>query len=261
VILAELEVYHSRPIAPTRRVALGHTALPVDPPPGLGGILLGGVVAANIAAIDTDHLPDLARLMTELEHGMRIPQPRLRYRYQRDRVGLQRSVMRLVGDDLGPSATTDDIHFDFRESKAAPEQLVLAAIYAAGELTPSVRPAVMSTLQRAIRWEGPIGADLISSLAGMSKGKEFSAFAFEHPVEWALGVLGFASPAPDGAARNGSPSRNGTPDRAAIRARFRELLREAHPDHGAEAEGAARRIADLAEARRILMTRPTVRTR
>ena len=35
--------------------------------------------------------------------------------------------------------------------------------------------------------------------------------------------------------------------------RFRERLREAHPDHGAEIDGAAQRIADLTEARRILL--------
>ena len=31
MLLAELEVWHSRPIAPTRRVSLGHLILPVDP--------------------------------------------------------------------------------------------------------------------------------------------------------------------------------------------------------------------------------------
>jgi len=32
-----------------------------------------------------------------------------------------------------------------------------------------------------------------------------------------------------------------------------EMVREAHPDHGAESLGAAARIADLTEARRILL--------
>ena len=47
VILAELEVFHSRPIAPTRRVALGRRHLPLHPAPGFGGILLGGIAAAS----------------------------------------------------------------------------------------------------------------------------------------------------------------------------------------------------------------------
>ena len=52
MLLAELEVWHSRPVTPTRRVALGHLVLPVDPTPGFGGLLLGtggtpeGVTAA-----------------------------------------------------------------------------------------------------------------------------------------------------------------------------------------------------------------------
>ena len=38
-----------------------------------------------------------------------------------------------------------------------------------------------------------------------------------------------------------------------VRRRFRHLLREAHPDHGAESADAAERIADLTEARKILL--------
>src|ERR671912_41559 len=92
--LAELEVFHSRPIAPTRRVALGDSDLPVSPAPGFGGILLGGVVAAFMPALDPDLFDDLDRLTLQLEAGMRIPQPRLRFRMQVDRIGLQRSVHR-----------------------------------------------------------------------------------------------------------------------------------------------------------------------
>jgi hypothetical protein len=264
VILAELELFHSRPIAPTRRVALGQRMLPVDPPPGLGGILLGGVMASSIGEIDPDLFPDVNRLLTQLEQGRRIPQPRLRYRFQEDRVGLQRSVLRLGGEG-------EELWFEFDGDKAAPEQLVLGAAYAAGQVGAAVRPAVMATLRRAMRWEGPIGADLIASLAGFSKGQTFSALAFEHPVEWALHVLGFDAPSvhvngssasgAGVAARTGAgKGRNGTalsdPARQEVRRRFRELLMEAHPDHGATTAGAAQRIADLTEARRILMHRP-----
>src|SRR3954463_9363560 len=62
VILAELEVFHSRPIAPTRRVALGVPVLPTAPPPGFGGLLLGGIVAAFIGRVDADLHGDLVRL-------------------------------------------------------------------------------------------------------------------------------------------------------------------------------------------------------
>jgi len=241
--LAELELYHSRPIAPTRRVALGESMLPVDPPPGLGGILLGGIVAASVGEIDADLLPDLNKLMTQLEHGRRVPQPRLRYRYQTDRVGLQHTVLRLRGDG-------EELWFDFEGDRASPEQRVLAAVYAAGAMDQAVRSDVMATLRRALRWEGPIGRDLIASLAGFSKGESFSAFAFEHPVEWALQLLGFDE---THAKING----NGIgPARSDVRRRFRELLMDAHPDQGGASGEAAQRIADLTEARRILLARP-----
>ena len=50
-MLAELEVWHSRPVTPTRRVALGHLILPVDPAPGFGGLLLGAVGLASLIQI------------------------------------------------------------------------------------------------------------------------------------------------------------------------------------------------------------------
>jgi hypothetical protein len=46
----------------------------------------------------------------------------------------------------------------------------------------------------------------------------------------------------------------GTPERGLVQRRFRDLIREAHPDHGGDEADAAARIADLAEARRILLT-------
>jgi hypothetical protein len=51
MLLAELEVWHSRPITPTRRVALGHLVLPTDPAPGFGGLLLGAVGTARRVSV------------------------------------------------------------------------------------------------------------------------------------------------------------------------------------------------------------------
>jgi DnaJ-class molecular chaperone len=56
---------------------------------------------------------------------------------------------------------------------------------------------------------------------------------------WALTVLGF-----DGDA---------VPAKRDVQRRFRDLLRDAHPDHGGETADAAQRIADLSEARDILI--------
>lgn len=242
MILAELEIYHSRPVAPTRRVALGHRRLPVDPPPGVGGILLGGIVASNIGRIDPDLIPDLSELITQLESGVTVPQPRLRYRFQTDRVGLQRTVLRLRG-------AGEELWFDLGGDRASPEQLVLGAVYAASKGEPAVCSEIMSTIRRAIRWEGPIGADFIASLAGFSEGRSLSAYSFEYPVEWALHVLGLGA---EHAKSNG----NGVGlEGSAVRQRFRELLMDAHPDRGGDERDAAQRIADLTDARRILLGR------
>ena len=85
---------------------------------------------------------------------------------------------------------------------------------------------------------------LIAHLSGTEGARSWSPAAFEDPVRWALDLLGFTAGAdPD-------PFR---PERADVQRRFRVLLRQAHPDHGADADGAAQRIADLTEARRILL--------
>jgi hypothetical protein len=268
MIMAELEVYHSRPVAPTRRVALGHLALPVDPPPGFGGVLLGGIVARYVGDIDPDLVPDLHRLTIQLENGLRIPQPRLRHRFQHDRVGLQRSTHRLRGHG-------DLLTFDFGDDHGAPAQQLLGAVYAAGQLPERVRPAVMGALRRAIAWQGEVGPELVAMLAGFSSGMSWSARALSHPVEWALDVLGLtgtntspaaagrpldAVPAGAGAGhRNGTPAgpkvtREGIgPTPREIQRSYRKLLIEAHPDHGGASDDAAQRIADLTEARRILL--------
>ncbi len=131
MLLAELEIWHSRPIAPTRRVALGRSVLPTDPPPGFGGLLLGGIVAAHVGDLDADLLPELGRLVADLEASRRIPQPRLRHRLQVDHIGLARSRHRLIGRG-------DVLDFEF-DDQGTPASQILGAVYAAGALDPVVR--------------------------------------------------------------------------------------------------------------------------
>ena len=98
MLLAELEVWHSRPVTPTRRISLGNLILPVDPAPGFGGLLLGAVVAAHLDSIDDDLHADVHRLLAQVDHGERVVQPRLRHRFQVDRHGLGVSRHRLEGE-------------------------------------------------------------------------------------------------------------------------------------------------------------------
>jgi hypothetical protein len=239
-VLAELEFFHSRPIAPTRRIALGDSDLPCDPAPGPGGVLLGGVAAANWRALDDDDVADLTRLARELEESRRIAQPRLRFRFQRDRIGLLRSRVRLIRVD-------GRMDFEFDDERSLPAQRILAAIYAAGAMPMPTRRTVFAAVHAGLRWEGPLGATLITSLSGAGGGHALSAFAMDDPVGWALEMLGFV------------PSRDdpidglAVPRRGDVLRRFRMLLRAAHPDHGGDVDEAAQRIADLREARRILL--------
>ena len=236
MILAELEVFHSRPIAPTRRVALGRTKLPCDPAPGFGGILLGGIVAGHIDQLDPELFDDLHRLTLQLEAGMRIPQPRLRHRFQTDRVGLTRSIHRLLGDG-------EDLDFEF-ELKGAAAQHILAAVYAAGALPTVSRTPAMAVVRKAMRWSGALDRRFIAYLSGLDRTRSWSARMFQDPVQWAIGVLGLTGTGGE---------RLHVPTRAAVQRQFREMLRAAHPDHGGASEDAADRIADLTEARRILL--------
>ena len=234
MILAELEVFHSRPIAPTRRVALGRLNLPVTPAPGFGGLLLGGIVAGHMEELDPELFDDLNRLTLQLQEGMRVPQPRLRHRFQQDRIGLTRSIHRLVGDG-------EDLSFEL-EDKGAAAQHILAAVYAAGQLPLTARARVMDTIRKGMRWTGPLDQVFVAHLSGLDRSRDWSAEAFRDPVQWALGVLGLT----DGLTV-------AVPDRDDIQRQFRDLLRVAHPDHGGDIDGAAQRISDLTEARRILL--------
>jgi len=215
-------------------MALGQSNLPCEPTPGFGGVLLGGVVARFVADIDAEMIPDVKALTHELETGRRVPQPRLRFRLQVDTIGLDAVSHRLV-------ANGDLLAFEF-DDRGAPEQQILGAVYAAAELTPSLRRPIMTVIRRAIAWSGPVGPELIASLSGFRGAVLGSRRAVGDPVQWALSCLGL-------------PTATSAPSPKDVQRNYRERLREVHPDHGAEVEGAAQRIAELSEARRILIGR------
>jgi hypothetical protein len=229
MLLAELEVRHSRAIAPTRRVALGDLWLPTDNAPGFGGLLLAGIVAAGASCLEDDLRDEVDHLLWDLERGRHVAQPRIRYRFQTDVHGLDRSRHRLVGDG-------ESISLDIDGHGAVLPQ-VLAALYAASRLSSGARPAVFKLLRRASRWQGGADEKLIRYLS--SDEAAFKAWSAPGDERWALTVLGFAAA--------------DEPARSEINTRFRALIRDAHPDHGAISDGAGKRIHELTEARRILL--------
>lgn len=229
MLLAEVEIFHTRPIAPTRRIALGHLVLPVDPAPGFGGVLLGGMLSVNMALIDDELHPDIERLLGQVERGERVVQPRLRHRFQVDRHGLRESVHRLTG-------AGDTIEFEFT-GFATPLQRVLGALYALERLEPEARQALVPLLRKAARWRGPLGASFVSFLAGTTSS---SVVAMADPRAWALDVLGF-------------PGGTISPTRREIMSRYRDCMRRAHPDHGGDKVRASSTMNDITEARRVLL--------
>lgn len=235
MLVAELELFLSRPVAPTRRISLGEARLPASPRPGFGGLLLGGIVAAFAPGVDPDLLPDVHHLIRQIEHGAPVTQPRLRHRLQQDRVGLTSHVHRLRSDG-------DGLTFDLDErGNAMPH--VLGAIYAAGRLPAEDRPGVVETLRRGLAWRSDIGPALVAHLGAGAPGGvgDWTVLGGAEPRAWALEQFGLTITAD-------------RLDPAVVQRRFRELLRAAHPDHGAEADGAAERIDALARARRILLS-------
>jgi hypothetical protein len=228
VLLAELEIYHSRPTQPTRRLSLGNLVLPTDPPPGFGGLLLGAVVAQHIPGVDDDLHGGIRRLIVEIERDQRVVQPRLRHRFQIDRHGLARSLHQMHGDG-------DDILFEFG-SAGSDLAMVLGAVYAAERLDNSHRRIITPVLTKALTWRGPIGPALVAYLAGSTS---TALTALADPRGWAMELLGFPVDGPP-------------PSKRDVTKQYRRRMRDVHPDHGGEATDASKAILDLGEARRIL---------
>lgn len=229
MIVAELEVFHSRPIAPTRRVALGQRNLPIDPAPGAGGLLLAGILADSAPQVPADLRESLFGLLEDLAAGLRVPQPRVRHRFQTDTVGLLRSTHRLVGVD-------GSLEFEFDDELGAPVQQALAALYAASQIPVDGKAVVFDALRSALIWGREVDARFISMVMGGGLGTLTDLSAWNDPVSWALEILDLKE----------------DPSKRAVQRKFRTLLRDAHPDHGADDDAAAKRIAELTEARDIL---------
>ena len=235
MILAELNVWHSRPAVPTRRVALGEDQLEFDPSPGAGGLLVAAVFAAHTQQFGDDENNDLNDLLNLIEIGARIPQPKLRHRLQEDRVGLTRSTHQLV--ELSDGRVVLDLAPSDR-----PEPHVLAVLYRISQQPRQMRRSLLTLLRSVRGWRGQDHDDLLRYISGKSPVTKWGSDVGADPIVWALEVLGLTG-----------TSANGVPEPRQIRRTFRRLLRTAHPDHGGVAEDAGQRIEMLTAARNILL--------
>jgi hypothetical protein len=251
VLLAELNIRHTRRHMPTRRVAIDDGYLPTSGP-AFGGVLLGAVIAEHVLGLDEDQRDALERFVDSARQGLTVPRLALRYRLQTDTHGLDLSRHRIVGAARELGATRPVLELD-RHSRSAPQ--VIGAIMAAAELPPSGRSVAFRFIDAAVARPGvlPEGLEVRRLYEGLP------------------GVRPAAPGAPQGGRTSGRDGWQGIPaerrwamevlglhpglaiEREDVQQRFRRLVRLAHPDHGAGSAGAAERIAELAEARELLL--------
>jgi len=254
VLLAELDVRHTRRHMPTRRVAVERAHLPTSGP-AHGAVLLGAVVAEHLGALDEEQLDALGRLVDVAKRGaLDVPRIALRYRLQTDVHGLELSRHRILAADPFAGRNLPVLELD-RHGRAVPQ--LIGAVMAAAMLPPSGRTIAFRAVARAISLPGvmPRGYEIRRRLqshpgappprpgerpagAWVAAGDELWR-GVPTDRRWAMEVLGF--------------THAGAVDRSDVQRRFRRLVRLAHPDHGAEHDGAAQRLAELTEARELLL--------
>ncbi len=248
MLLAELNIRHTRRHMPTRRVALGDTYLPMSGP-AWGAVLLGAVVAEHLDGLDEEQQELLPRLVRDAAKGLAVPRIALRYRLQIDTHGLDRSRHRLLSD-AGLGANPAIVLELDRHGAPAPQ--LLGAVLAAAALPSTPRQVGLRAVEAAVAHpmlpEGVVVRRLDEGVPGL---RPFAPRAVGDgrdadrwrgiPAErrWAMEVLGLRA--------------DMTIDRRDVQARFRRLVRLAHPDHGASRDGAAERLAELGEARELLL--------
>lgn len=253
MIIAEIWVRHTRRHMPTRRVALGDLHLPRAAEAWMP--LLGAVGATFGPGLDDEQRDGMPALLAEARSGLRIPRVALRYRLQTDVHGLDRSRHRLLVERGTVVAELDD-HGD-------PVPQVLAAVLIAAGQAGEARLRALRSLDEALRTgrlppsvrvrrlrHGPPGTRPVFAPPG-ARGDRADGDARWVGVpaqhRWAMEVFGF---------RPGAPI-----EVSEVQRRFRRRARAAHPDHGGDHRSAAERLAEIAEARAVLLDMLTTRGR
>ena len=251
MLLAELTIRHTRRHMPTRRVALGRAYLPMSGP-AHGAALLSSVVAANLPDIPEEQAELLPRLLDDARNGLTIPRIALWYRLQTDVHGLDRSRHRMLGEHgrlvvetrhprrCGPPG-----------ARCGPRGRRAAADAARRRACEAIRAVARRALARLADPTSPSGGSTGPPCTNGRRSPACRTGGRAAPPEedvwdgvpserrWAMEVLGLRADMPV--------------ERDDVNRRYRRLLREAHPDHGAAAKGAAERIAELSEARTLLL--------
>lgn len=250
MVLAELNIRHTRRHMPTRRVVLGDAFLPTSSS-AYGATLLAAIVSEFGVELDDERRELMPRLLRDARLGLSVPRIALRYRIQTDTHGLDRSRHRIIGSTtdslLGVGVPAIVLELDLH-GRAVPQ--VIGAVLAASSLPPTARAIALDAIEAA--WKNPVhpqgfavrrlleGAPDLREFVAAEAGGSDSWVGVPADRRWAMEVLGL------------SPEVLLT--RRDVQSRFRRLVRSAHPDHGAGAGGAAERLAELSDARSLLLT-------
>lgn len=257
MVLSELNVRHTRRHQPYRRVALDPGYLPTNGN-AYGAVLLGAVVSEFVGGLDEEQQELLPRFVRDARKGdLDVPRIALRYRIQTDIHGLDRSRHRFLAEP-GRVIIELDVH-------AHPVPQVIGALMAAAAMGATSRAIAFRAIDANLARPGvlPEGVEIRRLLQGVpgaappppgiystGSGTGFGpdgAGGFDPelwrnvPAErrWAMEVLGLHA--------------DTVVERTDVQRRFRRLLRVAHPDQGGTSRGAAERIAELREARELLL--------
>jgi hypothetical protein len=262
VLLAELNIRHTRRHMPTRRVAVDHGYLPTSGA-AFGGVLIGAVVAECVPGLDEEQIDALGRLVDVARRGtLTVPRIALRYRLQNDTHGLDLSRHRITNAAVELGSVRPILELDLH---GPPAPQVIGALMAGSQLPPSGRSVVFRFIDAALarpgvlpegldvrrRYQGlpgmrPPGPGTTTKIGGGGDGFEGETTygddwaGIPSDRRWAMEVLGLQS--------------EHAIERDDVQKRFRRLVRLAHPDHGAESAGAAERMAELSEAREVLLS-------
>jgi hypothetical protein len=251
VLLAELNIRHTRRHMPTRRVAVDHGYLPTSGP-AFGGVLIGAVIAECVPCLDEEQTDALDRLINVARRGLTVPRIALRYRLQRDTHGLDLSRHRITSANVERGSLHPILELDLH---GPPAPQVIGALMAASQLPSSGRSVAFRFVDAAVARPGvlPEGLEVRRRYQGLPglrpPGPGATTTIGAEPDDWggipserrwAMEVLGLHA--------------GHTIERDDVQRRFRRLIRLAHPDHGGESAGAAERMAELAEARELLLT-------
>ena len=255
MVMAELNVRHTRRHQPTRRVALDPCYLPTNGS-AYGAVLLGAVVSEFFDGLDEEQQELLPRFVRDARAGdLGVPRIALRYRLQTDIHGLDGSRHRFLAEP-GRVVIELDVH-----GRSAPQ--VIGALMAAAAMGAASRSIAFRAIDATIARPGemPEGVEIRRLLQGVpgaappppgsygagaddASGRDggFDPEVWRNvPAErrWAMEVLGLHAET--------------VVERTDVQRRFRRLLRVAHPDQGGTSRGAAERIAELREARELLL--------